>query len=106
LFIAYGQDAPDNRLSLLETFILFERILNGLTNGDDTLGLTATSDQAILSQLDTVINLWKEAKLVFEMSSAQNSTIGKEQICLVAALNLPLLKEMNKAVGIHETLAK
>lgn len=106
LLIAYGQDATDNRLSLLETFTLFERTLKGLKDGDETLGLPATSEVTILSQLDTIMTLWKKAKPVFEMSSAQGSTISQEQIISVAGLNLPLLKEMNEAVGMYEKLAK
>ena len=102
LLIAYGQDATDNRLSLLETFTLFERTLKGLKDGDETLGLPATSEVTILSQLDTIMTLWKKAKPVFEMSSAQGSTISQEQIISVAGLNLPLLKEMNEAVGMYE----
>ena len=105
LLIAYGHDVDNNKLNLLETFTLFERTLGGLKDGDDTLGLPATSDTAIRAQLDVVKGLWDDAKPVFEAASASGSA-SADQISTVAKANLPLLKEMNKAVGMYEKLAK
>ena len=40
LLIAYGFDVESNKLSLLETYTLFERTLKGLVEGDETFGVT------------------------------------------------------------------
>lgn len=106
LLVALGHDTEDNRLSLLETASLFERTLTGLEKGDDTLGLPGTEDGAILAQLTVVKDLWTKAKPIFDAASAAGATISPTQIETVAKLNLPLLKEMNKAVGMYEQLAK
>ena len=103
--VAAGHEVADNRLNLLETFTLFERTLTGLKVGDDTLGLPPTNDAAILSQLDVVSSLWVEVKPMF-VSAAQGNSISDDYKSKVAGLNLPLLKEMNKAVGMYESLAK
>jgi hypothetical protein len=103
--VATNHEVADNRLNLLETFTLFERTLTGLKVGDDTLGLPPTEDTSILDQLDKVIALWTEAKPTF-VSASQGSDISGADVQKIAKLNLPLLKEMNKAVGMYEALAK
>lgn len=106
LLIAYKHEVADNKLNLLETFTLFERTLQGLKVGDDSLGLPPTSDAAILSQLDQVSKLWSEIKPLFVSATSRDAVISSEQLNKLASLNLPLLKEMNKAVGMYEQLAK
>lgn len=101
LLVAYGHDTENNKLSLLETYDLFERTLNGLYNGDETLGLPGTQSDSIRGQLDVVKNLWKEFKPYMEKGS-NGESISKETMADVARINLPLLKEMNKAVGMYE----
>jgi hypothetical protein len=103
--VATNHEVADNRLNLLETITLFERTLTGLKVGDDTLGLPPTEDTSILDQLDKVIALWTEAKPTF-VSASQGSDISGADVQKIAKLNLPLLKEMNKAVGMYEALAK
>lgn len=106
LLIAYGHDVDNNKLNLLETYTLFERTLNGLKSGDSTLGLPGTQDEAILAQLARVEGLWSVFKPQLNAASAEASTsVSKAQIEKVATTNLPLLREMNKAVGMYETLA-
>ena len=104
LLVALGHQAAENKLNLLETFTLFERTLVGLKVGDDTLGLPATEDKAIFTQLNSVSKLWDEAKPAF-VSASQGKKISEGDIEKVATLNLPLLREMNKAVGMYEQLA-
>lgn len=106
LMIAYGHDVDNNKLSLLETYTLFERTLKGLVDGDATLGLPGTKTQAIVDQLGVVDGLWKDFKpMVSSASEASSSSVSGDQIAKVAQLNLPLLKNMNKAVGMYEAEA-
>lgn len=102
LLIAYGQDAEANRLSLLETLTLFDRTLVGLFSGDATLGLPGNPSAGVKAQLDVVQGLWNSFKPVVEAGSATGSSIAAGQISQLASSNLPLLREMNKAVGMYE----
>ncbi len=103
LLVAYGQEAEDNKLSLLETYSLFERTLKGLLDGDETLGLPGTKPQHIRDQLALVNGLWSKFKPIVEYGSDHKTvSIPKDKISVLANTNLPLLKEMNKAVGMYE----
>ncbi len=102
LLVAYGHEVDDNKLSLLETYSLFERTLKGLRNGDTTLGLPATKQPHILAQLDVIEGLWAKFKPIVAYGADHKTTsIPKDKIEILASTNLPLLKEMNKAVGMY-----
>jgi len=102
LMIAYGHDVDNNKLSLLETYTLFERTLKGLVDGDATLGLPGTKAQGIIDQLGVVSGLWADFKpVVSAASEASTTAVSADQISQVAKLNLPLLQNMNKAVGMY-----
>ncbi|HIJ21694.1 MAG: hypothetical protein HON68_06880 [Gammaproteobacteria bacterium] len=106
LLVAYGYERDDNKLSLLETYSLFERTLKGLLDGDATLGLPGTKQQHIRDQLAVVSDLWGKFKPVVEFGA--NSTtkdIPADKVKQLANTNLPLLKNMNKAVGMYEKVA-
>jgi phosphohistidine swiveling domain-containing protein len=101
LLVANGIDADINKANLGKTVALFERTLNGLLEGDAELGLPGTKDQAIRDQLDVVQNLWGQYKPVLDAVDTSDAGLAK-----AAELNLPLLKEMNKAVKMYEQTAK
>ncbi|MEN8177502.1 MAG: type IV pili methyl-accepting chemotaxis transducer N-terminal domain-containing protein [Pseudomonadota bacterium] len=103
LLAAYGYKREDNKLALLETYSLFERTLKGLLDGDETLGLPGTKSQHIRDQLGVVSGLWAKFKPIVEYGADyKTNDIPKEKIAVLATTNLPLLKEMNKAVGMYE----
>ncbi len=103
LLVAYGHEVENNKLSLLETYSLFERTLKGLLDGDETLGLPGTKPEHIRAQLGVVNDLWAKFKPIVESGADyKTTTIGKDKIEVLAKTNLPLLKEMNKAVGMYE----
>lgn len=103
LLVAYGHEVEDNKLSLLETYSLFERTLKGLLDGDDTLGLPGTKPEHIREQLGVVNGLWEKFKPIVAYGADYATTsIPGDKISQLAATNLPLLKEMNKAVGMYE----
>ena len=105
LLIAAGYEVDSNKLSLQETAGLFERTLKGLLDGDATLDLPGTKDAEIRTQLQKVQSMWLEFKPNVEIAITATGTIPEQQISALAKQNLPLLKEMNKAVGMYETLA-
>jgi len=103
LLVAYNHDFENNQLGLLETYTLFERTLKGLKDGDDSLGLPPTTAPHIVKQLSVVNKLWVEFKPIVESAANyKTKNISKSQVTLLANKNLPLLKEMNKAVGLYE----
>lgn len=101
LLVANGIDADANKANLVKTTELFERTLKGLLDGDAELGLPGTKDAAIRAQLETVQGLWAEYKPVLEQADTSAEGLAK-----AAELNLPLLKEMNKAVKMYEQSVK
>ncbi len=101
LLIANGIDVDANRANLKKTVDLFERTLKGLLDGDAALGLPGTKDAAIRAQLGIVRKLWDEYKPVLDGADTSPTGLAK-----AARLNLPLLKEMNKAVKMYEKSVK
>lgn len=103
LLVAYGYQIEDNKLSLLETYSLFEKTLIGLKDGDENLGLPGTKAQHIRDQLDTVTGLWINFKPIVAYAADHKTTnVSSGKITELAKTNLPLLKAMNKAVGMYE----
>lgn len=105
LLVASNYKVDENRLNLQETSGLFERTLTGLLDGDATLDLPGTKDEAIRTQLNKVQSMWTDFKPGIEFAAKETGTIPGDKISALADQNLPLLKEMNKAVGMYEVLA-
>ncbi len=101
LLVANGIDVDANKASLQKTVALFERTLKGLFDGDSELGLPGTKDPAIRKQLEVVQGLWAEYKPVLDKVDTSPEGLAK-----AAKLNLPLLKEMSKAVKMYEQSVK
>jgi len=103
LLVSYGHDVKNNKLNLLETYTLFERTLKGLMDGDSTLGLPGTKPQHIRDQLTVVGGLWDKFKPIVALGADyKTTTISNDKIVELANTNLPLLKNMNKAVKMYE----
>ena len=103
--VALNHDAENNKTNLRSTASLFDRTLKGLLDGDNDLELPGTKDQAIRAQLTVVADLWKGFKpLVERASNIDSKGVSKEDLVKMSKLNLPLLKEMNKAVKMYEQL--
>ena len=100
--LALGHDVDNNKLNLLETYTLFDRTLTGLVTGDETLGLPGTAPGPIVDQLDVVKGLWAGFQpLVASAAEPSAGKPGASEVRKVADANLPLLREMNKAVGLY-----
>lgn len=103
LLVAYGHEAEENKLSLLETYSLFEKTLKGLKDGDESLGLPATKQKHIRDQLDVINGLWTQFKPVVAYGADYKTKgIPNDKVVELAKANLPLLTEMNKAVTMYE----
>jgi hypothetical protein len=103
LLVSYGHDVKNNKLNLLKTYTLFERTLKGLMDGDSTLGLPGTKPQQIREQLKVVGGLWDKFKPIVVLGADyKTTTISNDKIVELANSNIPLLKNMDKAVKMYE----
>lgn len=103
LLVALGHNADENKLNLKKTATLFDKTLKGLQVGDTDLGLPATKDKAILAQLGVVEGLWGDMRpLAEKVYDIDSTSVSGETVASVAKVNLPLLKNMNKAVKMYE----
>lgn len=104
LLVALGIEKDANLASLKKTRDLFDKTLKGLQDGDKDLGLSKTKKPKIRKQLKKVGKLWVDFdKAVSQIISSGNVT--KDDVAVIANLNLPLLKEMNKGVKFYESAA-
>jgi len=91
LFIAKGINTDANKANLAKTVALFDKTLKGLVSGDKSLKLPATTNKDILAQLKVVSDLWTPFK----------ASIEKGDLKAINSGNIPLLKNMNKAVQMY-----
>ncbi|WP_082869130.1 type IV pili methyl-accepting chemotaxis transducer N-terminal domain-containing protein [Oleiphilus sp. HI0125] len=103
--VALGVDAEQNIKNLSATSDLCDRTLKGLRDGDAELGLPSTESKRIVRQLDKVDGIWAEFYPVIK-DVIGSGAVTQDQLSLIAEKNLPLLKQMNKAVGLYEKDAK
>ncbi len=91
--------------TLKGTSTLFDKTLKGLISGDSELGLSAITDNAILTQISDVQILWKSfygnIGIMLKLAPETNKAIT-----YINGHNIELLKEMNKAVGMYEEQAR
>ncbi len=100
LLIAAGVSVEENKANLSKTVALFDRTLIGLRDGDPEQRLPGTEEPLVRDQLAVIEKHWKEYKPVLEKLGLSEAGLRK-----AAALNLPLLKEMNTAVKMYEVLS-
>lgn len=104
--VALNHNTDENIINLQETSELFDKTLTGLIRGDDALGLNAVTEKSIANQLDIVDGLWHDFKeFIDEGIAYSGESIPGEIIQNIASNNVPLLKEMNKAVKLFEKQA-
>jgi hypothetical protein len=99
LFIAKGIDKDANIKNLKATSSLFDKTLKGLVAGDSGLNLPATTNKDILAQLKVVSDLWTPFKA--NIDKVASGSADKATLEAIAKENIPLLKNMNKAVQMY-----
>jgi nitrate/nitrite-specific signal transduction histidine kinase len=93
LLVANGIDADANKANAKKTGELFETTLKGLTD--------KCKNEDIKKQLESVAKLWANYKPIIEKADISDDSLKKAE-----ELNMPLLKEMNKAVKMFEASIK
>ncbi len=101
LMVANNIDADNAKKDLNGTVTLFEQTLAGLVKGDSNLGLPGTKNAEIIAQLDVVNKIWADYKPVLSAVDTSDAGLKKAE-----ELNMPLLKDMNKAVKMFEKSIK
>ncbi len=94
LLVALEIDARENRKNLAGTMALFDATLKGLLDGNDRL--PPAKDPAIRAQLKKVMALWNA------FAPLLKRPVTRENLQAIARANLPLLKEMDRAVKMFE----
>lgn len=84
-----------------ETSDLFNETLTRLLGGDAELSVPAPPTQEIRDQLNVVKELWVAFKAKVD-GELQGGAPSQAALAEVARLNLSLLQEMNKAVGMYQ----
>jgi len=92
-------DAKRYQINLTQTQRLFESTLTALIEGDSTLGIKKSNNKTIQEQLQKVKKLWSEYR-----PTIINIDTSKEGLNNAMRLNMPLLKEMDRAVKLYEVL--
>ncbi len=85
----------------LATVALFDKTLKGLISGDAELGLKPVRNRAVLSSLRKVTEEW-EPFMANTEALVEVTKRGARHSDYIMATNVPLLKEMNTAVGLYE----
>ena len=112
LAVMMGDNAV--RKSLATTVEMFDKTHKALINGgkaplggDNFVDLPPTQDPGILGQMREVDSLWKEfhrnVKVILDRNAPPEALKGA--INFIKANNVPLLKAMNKAVGMYESVS-
>ncbi len=104
LLIAKGIKIEQNKENLAKTATLFHKTLKGLIHGDADLNLVRVGNPKIMLQLEKVAILWKDFRK--DVNSVLNGNTSKALLEEIAQRNMPLLKNMNKAVKMFENHAK
>ncbi len=106
LLIASGHEIAENRERLRQSYVRFDRVLNGLLSGDRELGLAEPHSRRLHNQLQTVRLMWLNFMPLIKYGTRTDAAaISDAQVSKIARSNLPLLHEMNRAVGIYQQQA-
>jgi hypothetical protein len=97
ILIIGGLRVKENEKLLLSSVNLFDKTLKGLIRGDKDLGLPGVTNSDLKKQLLTVKSIWNELKPLYKKDDISN-----QELAIIIDKNLPLLKEMNKAVNMFE----
>jgi hypothetical protein len=90
-------DSKRYQINLDETERLFDTTLTALMKSDSKIGIQATTNKTIQKQLKIVQTLWKEYQPIIV-----NVDTSKEGLVKAMEINMPLLKEIDKAVKLYE----
>ena len=98
--IKIGHKPEKIKKELNKTIDEFDKSLKALINGNSKMRITAATDPKIKGQLGTVKDLW--SKFAPDIKKVKDGKSDDAAFKSIATKNVPLLKEMHKAVGMYE----
>lgn len=99
-YVATEHHIEEERADLAKTQALFTASLGALMNGYEPLGIAPPPTDEIKAQLDVVAGIWGPLDEIFiQVSEGKTPTL--EDLAHVAAENIHLQEEMNKAVQMY-----
>ncbi|MCQ9206895.1 MAG: type IV pili methyl-accepting chemotaxis transducer N-terminal domain-containing protein [Omnitrophica bacterium] len=101
LLIFTGTGGEKNRQDLKNTVELFLKTLNGLRDGDNSLGLSRTTSQSIKTRIDVIKLEFNKVEFIFKRIIAGEMP-SRDAIMEIAEKNLVILDIMDAVVGIYE----
>lgn len=101
LLIFAGIDIEKNRKYLGQTVGLFVKTLEGLRNGDDSLGLPPAEIPSMKSQIDLVKSGFDEVEFIFRRI-IKGEAPSSDAIAELAEKNTAILEDMNTVVEMYE----
>lgn len=101
--IAYGHEVDQNKNKLSQTIDQFDRVLNGLLNGDFELLLLPAPTVETRTQLRSVQEQWTKFRPLVR-GGLREGKVDAETVRSVEQMNVNLLQEAHRAVAMFEAL--
>ncbi|MRJ01912.1 MAG: hypothetical protein GXO19_00380 [Epsilonproteobacteria bacterium] len=98
LLLHLDPSSKEAKEDLQKSVALFEKILNGLRNGDKELGLAKTEAPWIVEELEKAQKMWEEFKRDMEKAKS------KEELAKLMETSDKLLAQMNKITKMYEAI--
>ena len=93
----------EKKENLKNTADSFDKVLKGLINGNEDLGLPKAENPDVIEGLKEVSNLWEPFKnAIYTMINTSDPGQLKQELDFIYANNVPLLKKMNYVVGLYQ----
>ncbi|HHT9126875.1 MAG TPA: methyl-accepting chemotaxis protein [Candidatus Brocadiia bacterium] len=108
LILARGGEVEESKNSLKDTLALFERLHNGLLNGDAELKLPPATDREFMAKLGEIKNIWNNVKENMDIILKEDpgSPSFQNALSVVSSQSVPFFKVTNEAVGVYENVAR
>jgi len=101
LLVHLGVKREQNRKKLLQSVALFDASLHDLMYGNRERFIAKPANKEVIAQFQKVKRLWEKLKPIYEGES-----MSKEQLLLMTRTEPILLREMDRAVKLCETVVE
>jgi len=99
-----GVFTNESQTAVLEGTNQFDKTLNGLFNGDATMGLSAAREPSVIAQLNNIKSAWNNYRPLLEKGF--NATPAQTDVVAVAQSNETLFQSVNVAFQTFQAIGK
>jgi len=92
-------DIQDVYSELLKTSAMFERILKGLQEGEEELGLRPAKNKVVMGRLKIIEGMWASFRPNVDLVLTSS---GDTEVITVSSQSIHILNEVDKVVGLLE----